>query len=395
MAYRRDRLLEIGGFDPRFRSAGDDVDICWRLHARGWTLGFAPAAVVWHHRRNSITAYLKQQHGYAEAEALLAEKWPEKYNSVGHLTWRGRLYGRGVVGSLFQRSRIYHGVWGSAPFQSVYEPCLAGWSSLTLMPEYYFLLACLGCLTGLGALWMPLLWVGPLLATGVTLSLAQAVHGGRSAGFHSEPRSRLRRLVLQAVVAFLHLLQPAVRLIARIQHGLGPWNWRRLVRIIPLPSVHSIWSERWAEIESRWLQLEAILRERGAAVARGGNFDAWDLSIAGGLFGTIRVLAAVEEHGSGRQLCRFRTWPTAPATSVSALLVLHLLAGMAAFDQAFVAATLLFVAAGGVALLIYVDCAIAMEQWCKGLDTYLLRDGSSRVMQSKGRGQVGPMMGRL
>ena len=51
MAYRLDRLRAIGGFDPRFRIAGDDVDICWRLQERGWTLGFSPAAVVWHHRR--------------------------------------------------------------------------------------------------------------------------------------------------------------------------------------------------------------------------------------------------------------------------------------------------------------------------------------------------------
>ena len=45
MAFRLDRLRAIGGFDPRFRVAGDDVDICWRLQERGWTLGFSPAAV--------------------------------------------------------------------------------------------------------------------------------------------------------------------------------------------------------------------------------------------------------------------------------------------------------------------------------------------------------------
>ena len=43
-------------------------------------VGFAPAAMVWHHRRNSIKAYFKQQQGYAKAEALLADKWPAKYN---------------------------------------------------------------------------------------------------------------------------------------------------------------------------------------------------------------------------------------------------------------------------------------------------------------------------
>src|SRR5260221_10124466 len=60
--------------------AGDDVDVCWRLQQRGWTLGFSPAAMVWHHRRNSVRAYWRQQKNYAKAEALLEKKWPEKYN---------------------------------------------------------------------------------------------------------------------------------------------------------------------------------------------------------------------------------------------------------------------------------------------------------------------------
>jgi hypothetical protein len=56
MAFRKDRLQAIGGFDPQFRRAGDDVDVCWRLQAQGWTLGFSAPAMVWHHRRNSGTA---------------------------------------------------------------------------------------------------------------------------------------------------------------------------------------------------------------------------------------------------------------------------------------------------------------------------------------------------
>src|SRR5262249_21365247 len=76
MSFRKSALVAIGGFDPRFRVAGDDVDVCWRLRAHGLTLGFHPAAVVWHHRRNSIRAYWRQQRGYGKAEALLEQKWP-------------------------------------------------------------------------------------------------------------------------------------------------------------------------------------------------------------------------------------------------------------------------------------------------------------------------------
>jgi O-antigen biosynthesis protein len=54
MAFRKDALVAIGGFDPQFRTAGDDVDICWRLQERGGTLGFSHGAFVWHHARNSV-----------------------------------------------------------------------------------------------------------------------------------------------------------------------------------------------------------------------------------------------------------------------------------------------------------------------------------------------------
>jgi O-antigen biosynthesis protein len=61
----------IDGFDPIFRAAGDDVDLCWRLQNKGYKIGFSPAAVVWHFRRNTLRDYLKQQRGYGKAETLL------------------------------------------------------------------------------------------------------------------------------------------------------------------------------------------------------------------------------------------------------------------------------------------------------------------------------------
>ena len=47
MAYRRLTLLGLGGFDPQFRAAGDDVDICWRFLDAGLNIGYAPGAMVW------------------------------------------------------------------------------------------------------------------------------------------------------------------------------------------------------------------------------------------------------------------------------------------------------------------------------------------------------------
>ncbi|HEX6440756.1 MAG TPA: glycosyltransferase, partial [Stellaceae bacterium] len=76
MAFRRDVLLELGGFDPVYRAAGDDVDICWRFQDAGYTIGFSAAAIVWHYRRNTVKAYLNQQRGYGKAEALVYAKHP-------------------------------------------------------------------------------------------------------------------------------------------------------------------------------------------------------------------------------------------------------------------------------------------------------------------------------
>ena len=89
MAFRKSALEEIGGFDERFRVAGDDVDVCWRLQEAGRTLGFSAGAVVMHRRRDSVRRYLRQQYGYGKAEALLERKWPSRYNRAGLLALVG------------------------------------------------------------------------------------------------------------------------------------------------------------------------------------------------------------------------------------------------------------------------------------------------------------------
>ena len=115
MAFWKTSLDAIGGFDPQFRIAGDDVDICWRLQDQGWTVGFSPGAVVWHHRRGCVRGYLKQQFEYGKAEALLERKWPERYNRMGHLAWAGRVYGAPLEKVLGGRWKIYYGTWGTGP----------------------------------------------------------------------------------------------------------------------------------------------------------------------------------------------------------------------------------------------------------------------------------------
>jgi O-antigen biosynthesis protein len=347
MAFRKASLQAIGGFDPQFRTAGDDVDVCWRLRQAGGTLGFSPAAVVWHHRRNSVRAYWRQQQGYAMAEVLLERKWPEKYNGVGHVSWTGRMYGRGLAQALGRRGRIYQGVWGSAPFQVLDQPTSGLVRSLPLMPEWNLVIAALAALSAVGIVWTRLRLVLPLLLLATGASLLQAWLGAARASFPSGPRSPTARLKLRGLTAALHLLHSAARLWGRLRHGLTPW--RRHGRPgLSLSWWHTsaTWTERWQAPARRLQDLELALRDGGARVVRGGPYDGWDLQVHGGMFGAVRVLMAVEEHGAGRQLVRVRRWPRYPAAAVMLIALVAGLSVWAARDHANVVPAVLGVVAG-------------------------------------------------
>lgn len=119
MAFWRDALDSLGGFDPVFEKAGDDVDLCWRLLDRGWEIGFHPAAVVWHHRRASARAYLRQQRDYGRSEALVEARHPGRFTGLGTARWLGTIYT--PSGPRNGSQRIYRGSFGVSPFQSVYR----------------------------------------------------------------------------------------------------------------------------------------------------------------------------------------------------------------------------------------------------------------------------------
>jgi N-acetylglucosaminyl-diphospho-decaprenol L-rhamnosyltransferase len=45
---RREMLVELGGFDERFRLYGEDIDLAYRAAKAGWERWYVPAAVVRH-----------------------------------------------------------------------------------------------------------------------------------------------------------------------------------------------------------------------------------------------------------------------------------------------------------------------------------------------------------
>jgi GT2 family glycosyltransferase len=367
MAFRRSALEAIGGFDVRFRTAGDDVDVCWRLRDRGWTLGFSAAAVVWHHRRNSMRTYWRQQVGYGAAEALLERKWPERYNAAGHASWAGRLYNPGVSIAARLRSRIYQGTWGLAPFQSLYEAPTGTLAALTVMPEWYLLVGVLALLAAIGTLWVPLAaFAVPLFVVAVAAPIARSVTIARRAQLRERadaPSVGRRRVVLAA----MHVVQPVARLAGRVRHGLTLWRWRGpRTTVVPFMHEPTMWTEKWQEPSTMRGRIEAALRTAGFSVARGGAWDNWDLEVRGGLLGRARLLAVVEEHGHGRQLWRFRISPRYSALAAAIPAVLAVLAAGAMSQGASVAAALLGAAAVAAIVRSALECGRSVGAFLLG-----------------------------
>jgi ABC-type multidrug transport system fused ATPase/permease subunit/GT2 family glycosyltransferase len=367
MAIRKAALEAIGGFDPTYRTAGDDVDVCWRLQACGWKVGFHPAAVVWHHRRSTVKGYWRQQVGYGRAEALLERKWPEKYNAAGHVTWAGQLYG-GLAPLLgWQHSRVYQGVWGSAPFQRLYARGTNTLLALPLMPEWYPAIGLLAILVVLSMFWPPLVLAVPLFLAAVAAPLVlaglAAIKASVPRNTHGkQPLGRYARM--RAVTFLLHLLQPLARLVGRVGYGLTPWRNPGSVKVgLPIPRVRelSVWRESWQSPEA-WLEwIEADIKERGGTVQRGGDYDNWDLKAQGSLTGSARLLMAIEEHGNGQQLARFRIWPRVGRLGFWPLLLLALLCAGAALSGAWVAFAGLVTLYVLLAARVLYDCASGVE----------------------------------
>ncbi|HXP31235.1 MAG TPA: glycosyltransferase [Stellaceae bacterium] len=310
MAFRREVLLRLGGFDPVFRAAGDDVDICWRFQDAGYTIGFSPAAVVWHFRRNTVKAYIGQQRGYGKAEALVYSKHPFRFNLFGQAKWLGRIYGDLSAALLFSRRPvIYSGVFGRGLFQTLYEPpsSLAAFLPLTFEWNVVALiLALVGIVAG-GWMW---LLIVPLVITWV-----MCINGALKAPIDK----RFRGIKARALLALLVYLGPILR-------GWERLKWRVKEMKAPEPvgafdattlqEAHlsfrerafylSYWSEKSDEKEGLLGALMRFVAPQKYFVVADQGWNDWDLKIARGLWSRALVLVCTENHGGEKRLLRVR-----------------------------------------------------------------------------------------
>lgn len=81
---RREALGD--GFDPALR-LGEDVDLVWRLAARGLGVRYEPGVHVRHETRSGLGAWLRQRHGYGRSAADLDRRHPGAVAPVAVSRW--------------------------------------------------------------------------------------------------------------------------------------------------------------------------------------------------------------------------------------------------------------------------------------------------------------------
>ena len=224
MAFRRDALLAIGGFNPIYLRAGDDVDVCWRLQARGWKIGFASAALVWHHHRSSIDgATGGSRSATARAKRWLMAHHPEKFLD-GRMLWRGRIYSPLPFVRSLWGTRINAGVWGTAAFPSVYRTDVHPFAFLPHSIRWQVLSFVLTVAGGLRRRDRATTrgrrrCCSAPASSASPSTIAKNVAYAMRSDVDSLPG---RRLWYRAMVAYLHFIQPLARLRGRIRGVLSP-----------------------------------------------------------------------------------------------------------------------------------------------------------------------------
>jgi GT2 family glycosyltransferase len=100
-AFRRDRFLEMNGYDTSFPVAcAEDIELSYRMSARGWKMRFSPTAIVYHSHPDTFSNYLKKKYKFAFWRMLAVKKNPGKAVKDSHtpqIMKAQLLFGPGLV----------------------------------------------------------------------------------------------------------------------------------------------------------------------------------------------------------------------------------------------------------------------------------------------------------
>src|SRR6184192_2309767 len=327
MAFYRWAFESVGGFDPEYWKAGDDVDFCWRIQQAGWVIAFSPAAIVWHYRRFTLRAFLKQQDGYGEAESLLRFKHLIFFGPTGTAKWRGQIYGTPRFSWFINRPAIYQGTFGEGFFQSIYPTPQSEVATYLSSIEWFALTI---FLFGLG-IFLPALRIVPYLMLGGTLcvSLSYMVRASIEPKFDTV-HARLLVMLLafaQPLVrgwsryfTWLHFKRTPGSVIA--QHEKPPpgkkigRSWGRL----------AYWNEEGKDRHSLLREIFTLLDQENWRYSIDTGWQEWDIQIYGNFWWSIILRTVTEYHGDGKCLTRVQLrYRYVTTTVIVNLIVLTLL----------------------------------------------------------------------
>ena len=317
MAFYKWAFEKVGGFDPEYRKAGDDVDFCWRLQQEGQVIAFSPSAIVWHYRRFTLDAFRKQQEGYGEAESLLRFKHLVFFGPTGTAKWKGQIYGAPRFTWLINKPIIYHGIFGEGLFQSIYPTPQSDLAAYLSSVEWVVLTLFVFCLS----IPLPILRIVPYLMFGGTflVALSYMIHA------KLEPRHDTIRARL--LVAFLALAQPIARGWARYT------TWLKFKRTPPavIASQEKDFTPQHGSITklNYWTEngqgREILLPE----IIKALETEGWNYSTDTGWRG-IKLRSVTEYHGGPKCLTRIQLDTHMVATT---FLVNLVLLGILAYRQ--------------------------------------------------------------
>jgi GT2 family glycosyltransferase len=307
MAFYRTAFETVGGFDAEYRKAGDDVDFCWRLQQAGCVIGFSPTAVVWHHRRFTLRAFLKQQEGYGEAESLLRFKHLVFFGPTGTAKWRGQIYGAPRFSWFLGRPIIYHGVFGEGFFQSIYPTPQSEVAAYLSSVEWFALTI---FLFGLG-IFLPALRIIPYLMFGGTLCVALSYM------VRARIEPKFDTLHARLLVMALAFVQPLVRGWSRYFTWL---HFKRTPRGVIATHEHlpaeaqpargarrrTYWSEEGRDRHHLLGAIFQLLDEEGWRYSTDSGWNEWDIQIYGNFWWSVTLQTVTEYHGGAKCLTRLR-----------------------------------------------------------------------------------------
>jgi len=303
MGYYKWAFEQIGGFDPEYRKAGDDVDFCWRLQQSGGVIAFSPAAIVWHYRRFTLDAFRKQQEGYGEAESMLRFKHLVFFGPTGTAKWKGQIYGAPRFTWLINRPVVYHGVFGEGLFQSIYPTPQSEIAAYVSSIEW----VALATLAFAFSIPLPALRIVPLVMFGATFLVALSYM------IHARIEPRYDTWYARLLVTALALVQPLARGWARY------FTWlkfkRTPERVIAAPERDAIvvrgsksrlalWNEEGRGRETLISEVLRSLDEEGWSYSTDTGWKGWDIQVYGSFWWGICVKTVTEYHGGPKCLTR-------------------------------------------------------------------------------------------